>query len=219
MYADDLLLLAISLRDLQLMVDLCIEEFNCLDLKINVKKSVCMRIGRKHCEKIDSIVINDEQLDWKKEMRYLGVYFVSANSFKCNMQICRHKFVKALNGIFAKIGTRASPSVILSLVNYFCLPVLLYGIETMLITSKLYKSLENAFRTIFVKLFSSFDKIVISNCQYFCGVLPLHYTVDMRVYIFFNGLPNNSNDCIKFHFQRSGTKVINQMLKNITDRQ
>ena len=29
MYADDLLLLAISLRDLQLMVDLCIEELNC----------------------------------------------------------------------------------------------------------------------------------------------------------------------------------------------
>jgi len=162
------------------MVDLCIEEFNfnCLDLKINVKKSVCMRIGRKHCEKIDSIVINDEQLDWKKEMRYLGVYFVSANSFKCNLQICRHKFVKALNGIFAKIGTRASPSVILSLVNYFCLPVLLYGIETMLITSKLYKSLENAFRTIFVKLFSSFDKNYF-KLSIFLWSLPLHYTLDM----------------------------------------
>jgi len=56
-YADDLLLLAISLRDLQLMIDLCVEEFNCLDLQINIKKSECLRIGRYHDEKIASIVI------------------------------------------------------------------------------------------------------------------------------------------------------------------
>jgi len=59
MYADDMLLLAISLRDLQLMVDLCIKEFDCLDLKINIRTSVCMLIGRKHLEKIEQTVISN----------------------------------------------------------------------------------------------------------------------------------------------------------------
>jgi len=119
-FADDLLLLAISLRDLQLMVNLCIDEFNDLDLKINVKKAMCMRIGRRHGEHISPILIDNQPLEWKQEMRYLGVFLVSANTFKCNLQSARQKFFRALNGIFAKIGTKASPKVLLSLVNSFC---------------------------------------------------------------------------------------------------
>ena len=213
MYADDLSLLVISLRDLQLMVDLCIEELNCLDLKINVNKSVCMRIGRKHSEKIDSIEINNQLLTWKQEMRYLGVYFVSANSFKCNIQTSRQKFFRALNGIFAQIGTRASPSVILSLVNSFCLPVLLYGIEAMSMNVKIRNALHNAFRTIFVKIFASFDHNVILNCQYFCGILPLCYRLDMRVIEFFKDLMNTTNVYLKFHFLRTGNKMLKELLK------
>jgi hypothetical protein len=42
MYADDLLLLAISLHDLQAMVDICVDAFDDLDLEINLKKQyVC----------------------------------------------------------------------------------------------------------------------------------------------------------------------------------
>ena len=40
MYADDLLLMSICMNDLQLMVDLCIEEFENLDMLINVTKSM-----------------------------------------------------------------------------------------------------------------------------------------------------------------------------------
>ena len=109
MYADDLLLLTISLCDLQLMVNICLNEFNDLDLKINVKKSVCMRIGRKHNERIDAVVIDNVSLEWKQEIRYLGIYFVSAKSFKCNLQNARQNFFVALNGIFSKIGTKSPP--------------------------------------------------------------------------------------------------------------
>jgi hypothetical protein len=212
MYADDLLLLAISLRDLQMMVDLCVEEFESLDLKINIKKSACLRIGRNHDEKIASVVINNEALDWKQEMRYLGVFFVSANSFKCNLQLSRQKYFKALNGIFAKIGTSASPRVILSLVNSFCLPVLLYGIEAFPVNAKMFNCLENAFKTAFAKIFSTFDKTVILNCQYFCGVLPLCYTLDCRMFQFYSSLINSCNECVKLHFIRSGSKVFEQLL-------
>jgi len=45
MYADDLLLLSGSLCDLQSMVDICCNEFDKLDMCLNVKKSQVIRIG------------------------------------------------------------------------------------------------------------------------------------------------------------------------------
>ena len=84
MYADDLLLMAISIRDLQRMVDLCTKEFDDIDMAINAKKSICMRIGQRYNAEVCKIIVNDETLDWKCELRYLGVYFVSANVLRCN---------------------------------------------------------------------------------------------------------------------------------------
>ena len=60
MYADDLLLLSLSLRDLQLMVNLCNMEFKALGLSINIAKSACPRIGPCHNTNIASISINGE---------------------------------------------------------------------------------------------------------------------------------------------------------------
>jgi len=85
-------------------------------------------------------------------MRYLGGFFVSANSLKCNLQNARQKFFTALNGIFAKIGANASPAVLLSLVNSHCLPVLLCGIESLIINVKMSNSLKHAYRIIFEKI-------------------------------------------------------------------
>ena len=45
MYADDLLLLALSIEDLQNMINICKSELDWLDLKINSNKSSCIRIG------------------------------------------------------------------------------------------------------------------------------------------------------------------------------
>ena len=47
MYADDLVLLSASIHHLQLMCNICLESFGDLDLKINVKKSVCTRFGER----------------------------------------------------------------------------------------------------------------------------------------------------------------------------
>jgi len=49
LFADDILLLAPSPSSLQKLVTVCENELRVLDLSINVKKSVCTRIGP-HCE-------------------------------------------------------------------------------------------------------------------------------------------------------------------------
>jgi len=46
MYADDLLLLSASLCDLQLMISICYEELDELVMRLNLKKSQIVRIGR-----------------------------------------------------------------------------------------------------------------------------------------------------------------------------
>ena len=71
MYADDLLLLSISLTDLQAMINLCATEFNAIGLTLNIKKSVCMRVGPhfnliKH--PVSNISIGNEVLEWKSEI-------------------------------------------------------------------------------------------------------------------------------------------------------
>ena len=43
MYADDLVLVSASISDLQSMIDVCINELNNLDMKINANKSSCIR--------------------------------------------------------------------------------------------------------------------------------------------------------------------------------
>ena len=129
------------------------------------------------------------------------------------MQQARQNFFRALNGIFAKIGTKASPNVILSLVNAYCLPVLLYGIEAMTITVKLSNCLDNAFRNVFAKIFYTYDKSTITNCQYYCGTLPLCYRIDMRSFEFFNGVKTSFNECLKFHFFRVGVKELVKLQK------
>jgi len=66
MYADDLILLAISLRDLQFLVDMCQTEFTIIGMEFNAKKSACIRVGIRHNSEVHPIILNAEPLPWKK---------------------------------------------------------------------------------------------------------------------------------------------------------
>ena len=127
MYADDLLLLSLSVTDLQLMVNLCASEFACIGLSINVKKSACISIGVRHKLSPFKIRTDNADIDWKQEISFLGLTITASNTFKCNLQKIRHKFYRALSGLFGKIGLNSPTSVTLSLVNVntFCLPILM----------------------------------------------------------------------------------------------
>ena len=86
MYADDLLLISISLNHLQRLVELCVSEFELLGIKINADKTACIRIGLRHSNKSVSIKVNDKFVDWKNEIKYLGIFINSGRRFVCNLQ-------------------------------------------------------------------------------------------------------------------------------------
>jgi hypothetical protein len=58
MYADDLVLLSISITDLQMLLNLCVEEFSKIKMEINIKKSECLRVGRRQRAKVLPVIVN-----------------------------------------------------------------------------------------------------------------------------------------------------------------
>ena len=68
MYADDVILLSISLSHMQLMVNMCIREFGAIGMNINFNKSGCMRIGERHNVNTSPINIEGSPLKWNEEI-------------------------------------------------------------------------------------------------------------------------------------------------------
>jgi exonuclease III len=193
MYADDLLLLSLSICDLQKMIDICKTELDWLDMKINIKKSSLLRIGKRCKIPIGDILISGTPITIATEIRYLGVYFESATSFKCNMHHAKVKYFRSLNAILGKIGSFSSVDVMLSLVSSFANPVLLYCLETGCLNSSELSKLNYPFRSIYVKLFSTFDTNIIEQCQYYTWQLPVKMLVHLRCLLFFRRLEKSSS--------------------------
>jgi len=96
MYADDLLLLSASLCDLQLMISICCEELDELDMRLNLKKSQIVRIGRLCTSYACSVVIDGTSIDFVDELKYLGWYILSSTSFKISLHHMRVRFISVL---------------------------------------------------------------------------------------------------------------------------
>jgi hypothetical protein len=93
-----------------------------------------------------------------------------------------------LNGILGKVGTSAPVGLTLSLISSNCNPVLLYGVEAILLNKSETQSLTYPFNSGFMKLFSTFDAKVVAQCQYYCGWLPFSYVADTKCLKFYHRL-------------------------------
>jgi hypothetical protein len=81
----------------------------------------------------------------------------------------------------------ASPpiSLTLSMINTFCLPSLMYGMEAICLTKKQIDNISYTYNAAFMKLFKSFDKHIIFQCQFYCSCLPLNYLIDLYTLNFY----------------------------------
>jgi hypothetical protein len=157
-----------------------VKEIEIIGMEFNIKKSGCLRIGVRHEKKVEAICMYNKTLPWVQELKFLGIVILSAKKFKFNFQTCKQKFYRALNGIFGKIGVDTSPVVLCSLIQSFCVPLLLYAAEALSWNKKSLASLENAYSQAFYKIFKTFDKMIAIQCQYFLGYLPMKFLLDVR---------------------------------------
>ena len=212
MYADDLLLLSLSINDLQNLIDLCVVEFDKIDMQLNINKSCCMRIGKRRSLVVVNLLANGMALKWCDEIRYLGSNFLSANSLKCNLQSNRQKFIRALNSIYGKIGTKTDICVLLNLLDSFCVPLLTYNSEAIKLLTKDYKYLESTFSLAFAKTFGSYHIDTIRCCQYFSGCLPIWYRIDCRKIQFLMKIRKSKNSILSAIFDRCGAYEMSDLL-------
>jgi hypothetical protein len=185
---DDLLLVSISIHDMQNMINLCRTEFDWLDMSINIKKSTCIRIGNRFNALTKELYVNDRPISWCKEMRYLGIVIKAASVFKCNFHDTKVKFFRSLNGLLSKLGSSPQINLTLSLTSTFCNSILFYGLEALRLNKTDISLLTFPYNSVFVKLFSSFDRTVLMLCQYYTGQLPLGYSTDLRTLNFYADL-------------------------------
>jgi len=153
LYADDILIFAPSIQELQTIVSICELELLSIDMAVNVKKSYTMRIGPRHDIKCASININNQDMPWVNEIRYLCIYVVRSSKLKCSLDHAKRSIYRSVNSIFVKLGRTASEDVILHLVHSKCLPALLYGLEVCPLTITDYRSLDFVVMRFLMKLF------------------------------------------------------------------
>ena len=159
MYADDLLILSSSLSGLQHMLDLCSEYAKLHSLVYNVKKTCCTAIGKQRPVNA-RIFLEQQAVIWKDSFRYLGI------DFKCNVNIevdvapVRKKFYAACNNIIAKSRGVMEP-VAVQLVKSYCLPLLVYCIGALRLTSSAVRQLSVCWNDAFRKIshFKRFESI------------------------------------------------------------
>jgi len=173
LYADDILLLSLSVTRLEQLLHACECELTWLDMSINFSKSR-FRIGPR-CD-VPAAGVNSlsgQSLPWVNEMRYLGVYIVRSRSMKCSLDAWKRGFYRAANSIYGKIGRTASEEVVLQLIYAKCMPILLYGLEAFSLYNYQLKSLDFVINRFFMKLFRTSNMHVVSDCQeQFNFVLP-----------------------------------------------
>ena len=173
LYADDILL-APSVNELQHLLTMCEAELSSIDMKINVSKSCCLRIGPRSNVPCASISCSSgDSLTWVEELRYLGVVLKRSRVFKCSLDHAKRGFYGVVNAIFGKLGRIASEEVILQLIISKCIPVLLYVLEACPLVKSELSALDFVINRFFMKMFNTDDMHIVRNCQmYFNSDMP-----------------------------------------------
>ena len=166
LYADDILLLAPSVFALQQLV-LVVESFLLdIDMSLNSKKTVCMRVGPDYMKDCAPVaLINGDPLKWVDRIRYLGVTLLSAKNLRTSLGDNMKSFYRSANAVFSKVGRCASEVVKCNLISSKCVPSLLYGLEALPLTAANRRSLDFVFNRTHMKIFRTRSIDVINTCK------------------------------------------------------
>src|SRR5271163_953655 len=154
----------------------------------NANKYFYIRIGKRFDVPVCNVFIDSQVISWTDQIRYLGVTIVAGRTFRCDLHKAKIKYFKSLNGILGKMGSDPPISLTLTMINTFCLPSLMYGLEAIYLTKKQIDSISYPYNAAFVKLFKTFNINTIYQCQFYCGFLLMHYLIDMHTLNFYSKL-------------------------------
>jgi len=164
-YADDIILLAPSVGALQHMISVCETHLAYLDMTLNTKKCVCLRIGARYKDDCCSIItLSGESLCWVDNCRYLGVYLVTGKQFQCSISNNKKSFYRSFNAVYSKVGCYASEEVLVKLIATKCLPVLVYGLDACPVTTTHKHTLDFIMARTFMRIFKTNSIAIVHEC-------------------------------------------------------
>ena len=164
-YADDMCILAPSVKGLQKLLDICEKYCERWDIGLNAKKTKNMYFGMK-TEPTHKLRLNNADIDWVLEWKYLGFVLRSGMKFGCSVKEKLKSFYRSLNGIL-RVEGRSDDMILLSLIESHCLPILTYGIEVIHVQQRdERRSLRVAYNSIFRKVFGYRIFESVTNLQH-----------------------------------------------------
>jgi hypothetical protein len=206
MYADDLVLLSVSLRELQDMVNICHSVGINLNIIFNERKTFCVTIGKMRNLVVDSdVYLGDSIIPWMSKFKYLGVFFEAKDTLIFDYMPARQKFYTACNCIFNY--SNAHEPVKLQLFKSACLPFLLYSVGGLELSKAAVRQLSVCYNDGYRKIFGYNRWESVKNVQRMCGDLPFEYLYDSARLRFYCNLVNVNYflSCLSVLFKTDAT--------------
>ena len=196
LFADDLCLIAPSRKAMQIMLDICVNYCREFCLTFNAAKSKSMLIGKGHTHDKPKLFINDQQIEFVSEWKYLGATLTAAKSLSFSPKRDLSNFYSSFNSIHNS-HTRPSELVLMSLLYSNCVPCLTYAADVKNLPasdmSKCNSALNNAIRRIFG--FNQWESIRTLRSQF--GYPDIYTIFEKRRLSFYTQLENSSNGVLK----------------------
>ena len=188
LYADDMALVAPSLKGLQTLLGAC--ESYCVewDISINHSKTKNMAFG-KNITDLCTLKLDGNRLVWVEEWEYLGLMLHSHKSFNCSITGRLKSFYKSLNAIL-RIDGHSNELVMLQLLETHCVPILTYCIEILFVANPdLRRKLRVAYNSVFRKIFNYRRTDSVRELQSFLSRPTWEELVERRKARFLQKLP------------------------------
>ena len=164
-YADDIALLAPSVKGLQKLLNLCQKFCEEWDICLNPKKTKNLFFGKGSAPS-HSMEINGNKIDWVDSADYLGLTLKSGTEFDCCVKAKISKFYRSLNSIL-RIEGRSDDFVMLRLLEAHCVPILTYGIEVLYVKNPdVRRQLRVAYNSVFRKIFGYTKRQSVTDLQH-----------------------------------------------------
>ena len=167
-YADDMAVLAPSIKGLQRLLNLSYNFCQQWDICLNEKKTKNMYFG-KSCQIDFQVSMNGKNIDWTEQWKYLGVVLKRGTRFGCSVEERVKRYYRSLNSIL-RVPGRSDDMVLLRLLEAHCVPILSYAVEMIHVANRdERRSLRVAYNAIFRKIFGYRYFESVTNLQHDLG--------------------------------------------------
>jgi hypothetical protein len=180
LYADDILLIASSVVEMQKMLDICADEMNAIGMCFNADKSVVMRIGKRFKMKCSELLLSGKVINYVDKMKYLGIVFNAGKRISCSIDHLKLSFYRAFNALYYRSKSANSELVSTELLKSCCIPIISYAMEVAVLSDSLYKKCDNLIDNCVRKIFNVTDDSVVKHSRLMLGLRSIKLDAQAR---------------------------------------